>query len=68
MSDSGGPYLLGVGVVALAHTDAPFRDAALSYVRDAIAGEIDAVVPYPALVGGHAVLTSYYGYSNRDAS
>jgi len=68
MSDAGGPYLLDVGVVALAHTDAPVRDAALSYVRDAIAGEIDAVVPYPALLGAHAVLTTYYGYSNQDAS
>ena len=34
-----GPYLFDVGVIALAHTDAPVRDAALSYVRRAIAGE-----------------------------
>ncbi len=68
MSDAGGPYLFDVGVVALAHTTAPVRDVALSYVREAIAGEIDAVVPYPALFGAHAVLTTYYGYSNADAS
>lgn len=68
MSDAGGPYLFDVGVIALAHTDAPVRDAALSYVRDAIAGERDAVVPYPAVVGAHTVLTTYYGYSNADAS
>lgn len=68
MSDATGPYLFDVGVIALAHTDAPVRDVALSYVRDAIAGEIDAVVPYPALFGAHTVLTAYYGYSNRDAS
>jgi len=68
MSDSDGPYLFDVGVIALAHTDAPVRDAALSYVRDAITGEIDAVVPYPALFGAHTVLTTYYGYSNTDAS
>jgi predicted nucleic acid-binding protein len=67
MSD-GGPYLFDVGVIALAHTEAPVRDAALSYVRDAIAGTIDAVVPYPALFGAHTVLTTYYGRSNVDAS
>ncbi|SNR72232.1 Predicted nucleic acid-binding protein, contains PIN domain [Halorubrum ezzemoulense] len=68
MSDTGGPYLFDVGVIALAHSSAPVRDAALSYVREGIAGEIDAVVPYPALFGAHTVLTTYYGYSNGDAS
>ena len=66
MSD--GPYLFDVGVIALAHTATPVRDAALGYVRDAIEGEIDAVVPYPALFGAHTVLTTYYGHSNADAS
>lgn len=68
MSDAGGPYLFDVGVIALAHTAAPVRDSALSYVQDAIAGDIDAVVPYPALFGAHTVLTTYYGRSNADAS
>lgn len=68
MSDSSGPYLFDVGVIALAHTEAPVRDAALSYVRRAISGDIDAVVPYPALFGAHTVLTTYYGRSNADAS
>lgn len=68
MSDAGGPYLFDVGVIALAHTEAPGRDTALSYVRDAIAGDIDAIVPYPALFGAHTVLTTYYGRSNADAS
>jgi predicted nucleic acid-binding protein len=68
MGDADGAYLFDVGVIALAHTAAPVRDSALSYVRDAIAGDIDAVVPYPALFGAHAVLTTHYGYSNADAS
>ena len=68
MSDAGEPYLFDVGVIALAHTETPVRDAALSYVRDAITGDIDAVVPYPALFGAHTVLTTYYGHSNEDAS
>lgn len=68
MSDAGSPYLFDVGVIALAHTETPVRDAALSYVQDAIAGDIDAVVPYPALFGAHTVLTTYYGHSNADAS
>lgn len=68
MSNTGGPYLFDVGVIALAHTEAPVRDTALSYVRDAIAGDIDAIVPYPALFGAHIVLTTYYGRSIADAS
>jgi len=68
MNDADGPYLFDVGVIALAHTDVPVRDSALSYVRDAIAGNIDAVVPYPALFGAHTVLTTYYGHSNENAS
>lgn len=68
MSKAGGPYLFDVGVIALAHTDAPVREAALSYVRPAIRGDIDAVVPYPAVVGAHNVLTTHYGRSNADAS
>lgn len=68
MSDAGGPYLFDVGVIALAHTMSPVRDSALSYVRAAIKGDIDAVVPYPAVLGAHEVLTAYYGHSNTDAS
>lgn len=68
MGDAGGPYLLDVGVIALAHTEAPIRGTALSYVQDAITGEIEAVVPYPALIGAHTVLTTYYGRSNAEAS
>lgn len=68
MSDGSGPYLFDVGVIALAHTEAPGRDTALEYVQDAIAGTIDAVVPYPALIGAHTVLTTYYGRSNAEAS
>ncbi|MFC6756739.1 MULTISPECIES: type II toxin-antitoxin system VapC family toxin [Haloarcula] len=65
---SEGPYLFDVGVIALAHTDAPVRETALSYVKRAISGDIDAVVPYPAVVGAHNVLTTYYGRSNDEAS
>jgi predicted nucleic acid-binding protein len=66
MSD--GPYLFDVGVVALAHAGTPVSEPALAHVRDAISGEIDAVVPYAALVGAHHVLTSFYGFSNERAS
>jgi len=68
MNRSGGPYLFDAGVVALAHTDAPVRDAALDYVKAGITGEIDAVVPYPAVMGAHHVLTAHYGRSNEAAS
>lgn len=66
MSD--GPYLFDVGVTALAHAGTPVSDTALSYVRRAIAGDIDAIVPYASLVGAHHVLTSVYGFSSEDAS
>lgn len=66
MSD--GPYLFDVGVVALAHAGTPVSEPALTHVRDAISGSIDAVVPYAALVGAHHVLTSFYGFSSERAS
>lgn len=31
-------------------------------------GIIDLVVPYPAVFGAHHILSSFYGYSNHDAS
>ena len=68
MSRSDGPYLLDAGVVALAHTDAPVRNAVLDRLKAGIAGEIEAVVPYPAVIGAHHVLTAYYGRSNGAAS
>lgn len=63
-----GPYLFDVGVTALAHSDAPVRDAALSYVRRAIIGDVDAIVPYASVVGAHNALTSYYAVPNARAS
>lgn len=66
MSD--GPYLFDVGVTALAHAGTPVSETPLSYVRRAIAGEIDAVVPYASLVGAHHILASVYGFSNAEAS
>ncbi|MFC4246402.1 type II toxin-antitoxin system VapC family toxin [Natribaculum luteum] len=65
---SDGPYLFDVGVIALAHAGTPVSESALTYVRDAIRGEIDGVIPYPALVDAHHVLSSYYGFSNERAS
>lgn len=68
MSESREPYLFDVGVIALAHAGTPVSDRALSYVRRAIAGEIDAIVPYPALVGSHVILSKYYKFSNTEAA
>lgn len=66
MSD--GQYLFDVGVVALAHAGTPVSEPALSYVRRGVAGDIDAIVPVPALFGAHTVLSNYYGFSNAEAS
>jgi hypothetical protein len=62
------PYLFDVGATALAHSNAPVSDAALRYVRQAIAGGIDALVPYASVVGAHSALTTYYGVSDDRAS
>ena len=66
MSD--GPYLFDVGVTAVAHAGTPVSEPALSYVRRAVRGEIDAVVPHASLFGAHVILTSYYGFTNDDAA
>lgn len=66
MSD--GPYLFDGGVIALAQSDAPVNNTPLSYVKRAITGEIDAIVPYASVVGAHNALTTYYGLSNARAS
>lgn len=68
MSEADGPYLFDVGVVALAHADTPVSDTALSYVQQGIAGDIDAIIPYPALFGAHVILANYYRFSNTKAS
>lgn len=65
---SEGPYLFDVGVIALAHAGTPVSESALSYLRDAITGTIEGIIPYAALVGAHHVLSSYYGFSNERAS
>lgn len=68
MSDTEGPYLFDVGVIVLAHAETPVQENALEYVREAIAGDIDAVVPRAAVLGAHHVLGNYLGYSNQEAS
>lgn len=65
---SDGPVLFDVGVVALAHSDTPMRETSLGYVRDAIRGDIDAVVPYQAVYGAHHILNYDYGFSNAEAT
>jgi predicted nucleic acid-binding protein len=65
---SGGPYLFDVSLVALAHADTPVSGRALDYVRQAVVGEIDAVVPHPVLVAAHHALRNVYRFSNAEAS
>lgn len=68
VSDRPEPYLFDVGVIALAHADTPVRENALRYVRDAVAGDIDAIVPRTAVLGAQHVLRNHLGYSNAEAS
>lgn len=62
------PLLFDVGVVALAHSGTPMSGTALGYIRDAVRGEIDAVVPYSVLVGAHHILHLDYGFSRAEAT
>lgn len=66
MSD--GPYLFDVSLVALAHAGSPVSEPALQYVRRAVEGEIDAVVPHAALIGAQHTLRNVYRFSNAEAS
>jgi predicted nucleic acid-binding protein len=68
MSASGGPVLFDVGVVALAHSRTPMNGTALGYVRDAIQGDLDAVVPYQAVFGAHHTLHRDYGFPRAEAT
>lgn len=66
--DPDGPVLFDVGVVALAHSRTPMSGTALGYVRDAIRGDLDAVVPYQALFGAHHILNRDYHLSRAEAT
>ena len=66
--DPDDPVLFDVGVVALAHSGAPMSGTALEYVRDAVRGDLDAVVPYQALFGAHHILNRDYHFSREDAT
>lgn len=66
--DSREPLLFDVGAVALAHSNAPMRDTALEYVRDAIQGNVDVVVPYQAVFGAHHILNRDYGFARDEAT
>lgn len=62
------PVLFDVGVVALAHSGMPMSGTALEYVRAAVSGDLDAVIPYTVLFGAHHVLRAYYDFSQNEAT
>ena len=62
------PVVFDVGVVALAHSGTPMSGTALEYVRDAIRGDLDAVVPYQTVFGAHHVLHRNYDFSREEAT
>jgi predicted nucleic acid-binding protein len=63
-----GPYLFDVSLIALAHAGTPVSEPALRYVRQAVEGEIDAVIPHPALIGTQHILRRVYRFSNTEAA
>ena len=65
---SEGPYLFDVSLIALAHAGTPVSEPALQYVRQAVEGQIDAVVPHAALIGAQHTLRNVYRFSNAEAA
>lgn len=43
-------------------------DTALEYVRQAVYGDLDAVVPYAAVYGAHHVLCAVYNFAVHEAT
>lgn len=62
------PVLFDVGIIALSHAETPVSDRALDYVKQAIRGDLDAVVPYTAVIGAHLVLRSAYRFPREKAT
>lgn len=63
-----GPYLFDVSLIALGHAGTPVSEPALQYVRQAVEGKIDAIVPHPALIGSQHILRRVYRFSNTEAA
>ena len=62
------PVLFEVGAIALSHSSAPMNDTALEYVRQAVHGDLDAVVPYAAVYGAHHILCNVYNFAVDEAT
>ena len=60
MGNNDGSVLFDVGVIALAHAGTPVSEPALEYVREAIHGDLNAIVPYAAVIGAHHILRGVY--------
>lgn len=62
------PVLFDVGIIALSHAETPVSDRALEYVKRAVQGDLDAVVPYTAVIGTHHVLRNVYRFPRDRAT
>lgn len=62
------PAVADVGVVALAHAQTPVSAPVLDIIRAGVTGELDLVIPAPAIIGAHHVLTGVFGATDRDAA
>ncbi|MDL5360854.1 type II toxin-antitoxin system VapC family toxin [Halalkalicoccus sp. NIPERK01] len=68
MGGNDDPVLFDVGVIALAHAGTPVSEPALEHVREAIHGDLDAIVPYAAVIGAHHVLRGVYRIPRETAT
>ena len=60
--------LFEVRAIALSHSNAPVNDTALVYARQAVHGDLDAVVPYAAVYDAHHILCNGYSFAVNEAT
>jgi predicted nucleic acid-binding protein len=67
MPRTAGDYLFDTGVIVLAIADTDVSDGPYEYLRAAVYGEIDVVIPTPVLIGAYHILVNDYDFDKQNA-
>ena len=59
--------IVDVGIVVIAHVTNPARDEAINFLKRVFVGEINAIIPTSAFLGGYHILTRYLKVPRLDA-
>ncbi len=63
-----GPLVYEVGPLTLAFTETPVSERFLEYVRKAVYGEVEAIIPNAAMIGAYHNLRRVYNFRRGDAA